>query len=59
VWSSGDPLREMVAYEKCRSLKNDRLLLKGKPNCGLCVTICPYSRNGRKKVEPCGVCVGS
>lgn len=44
-WSAGDPLREMVAYEKCRSLKKNRLLLKEKPNCGLCSTICPYSRN--------------
>lgn len=59
LWSSGEPSKEMVAYEKCRSLKNDRLLLKGKPNCGLCVTICPYSRNSIGKAETCGVCVGT
>ncbi|MEJ2682839.1 MAG: 4Fe-4S double cluster binding domain-containing protein [Candidatus Sulfobium sp.] len=59
LWSSGEPLKEMVAYEKCRSLKKDRLLLNGKPNCGLCITICPYSRNDRRKVETCVVCVGS
>ena len=59
IWSSREPLREMVSYEKCRSLKKDRLLLDGKPNCGLCITICPYSRNDRQKAESCGVCVGS
>lgn len=44
LWSLGDPLEELVAYEKCRSLKTDRLAFKEKPNCGFCVTICPYSR---------------
>jgi epoxyqueuosine reductase len=47
LWSTGEPLRELVAYEKCRSLKKSRLPLDGKPNCGLCGTICPYSRNGK------------
>ncbi len=47
LWSIRNPLQELVAYEKCSSLKKDRVVLDGKPNCGLCVTICPYSRNGR------------
>jgi epoxyqueuosine reductase len=47
VWSSGEPMQELVAYEKCRSLKKSRTPLNGKPNCGLCSTICPYSRRGR------------
>lgn len=51
LWSIGDPLQELVTYEKCRSLKKDRIVLNGKPNCGLCVTICPYSRNGHSKKE--------
>jgi epoxyqueuosine reductase len=59
LWSAGDPLREIVAYEKCRSLKNDRLLLKGKPNCGLCSTICPYSRNIKNGAGHSRACVGN
>lgn len=46
LWSIGEPLREIVNYEKCSSLKKERLLWDGKPNCGLCSTICPYTRNG-------------
>jgi epoxyqueuosine reductase QueG len=45
-WSTGEPLRELVVYEKCRSLKKTRTALDNKPNCGLCSTICPYSRKG-------------
>ncbi len=49
LWSIGDPMKELVTYEKCRSLKRERTSLNGKPNCGLCSTICPYSRNGHTK----------
>lgn len=49
LWSLGDPMRELVAYDRCRSLKSGRTALKGKPNCGFCVTVCPYSRNGGAK----------
>jgi ferredoxin len=48
TWSRRDPLKEIVRYEKCRSLKVRRRLFDEKPNCGLCITICPYSRNGHK-----------
>jgi epoxyqueuosine reductase QueG len=48
MWSRGEPLEKIVNYEKCSSLKKERRLFEEKPNCGLCVTICPYSRNGRK-----------
>jgi epoxyqueuosine reductase len=58
LWSAEDPLREIVAYDKCRSLKNGRLLLKGKPNCGLCSTLCPYSRNRNMREVPSKACVG-
>ncbi len=47
-WSLEDPLQEIVAYDKCRSLKKKRVGFDDKPNCGLCITICPYSRNGKK-----------
>lgn len=59
LWSAVDPLREMVTYEKCRSLKNNRLHLQGKPNCGLCSTICPYSRNMKKAAGHHKVCAGN
>ncbi len=49
LWSLRNPLREIVSYDKCRSLKSGRTALKGKPNCGFCVTVCPYSRNGGVK----------
>jgi len=51
LWSIGNPLQELVTYEKCRSLKKDRIVLNGKPNCGLCATICPYSRSGHIKKQ--------
>jgi epoxyqueuosine reductase len=48
-WSAHEHKKKIVAYEKCAALKNDRHLLKDKPNCGFCVTVCPYSRkNGDK-----------
>lgn len=48
-WSRRDPLQEIVTYEKCRTLKVKRQTFHEKPNCGFCITICPYSRNGQKK----------
>jgi epoxyqueuosine reductase len=48
LWSLGDPLMEMVMYEKCRALKKTRTPLEDKPNCGFCITVCPYSRNAKK-----------
>lgn len=46
-WTIQEPLREMVRYEQCRSLKKDRIGFDEKPNCGFCITVCPYSRNAR------------
>jgi len=43
-WSLSDPKKKIVAYEKCSALKQERHSLEGKPNCGFCVTVCPYSR---------------
>jgi epoxyqueuosine reductase QueG len=48
-WSMGEPRKEIVSYEKCNALKKARNSLDGKPNCGFCVTVCPYSRNGKKE----------
>ena len=43
-WSLSEPKKKIVAYEKCSALKEERQSLKDKPNCGFCVTVCPYSR---------------
>lgn len=48
-WSLADPLREIVSYDKCRALKSKRNSLSSKPNCGFCITVCPYSRNGHNQ----------
>ncbi len=45
-WSIEDPYIEIVKYDRCRVLKRSRRVLEDRPNCGLCITICPYSRNG-------------
>jgi ferredoxin len=47
LWSLGAPMEELVSHEKCRSLKKNRHVFTEKPNCGFCVTVCPYSRNGK------------
>lgn len=43
-WSISEPRKNIVTYEKCSALKKKRQSLEGKPNCGFCVTVCPYSR---------------
>lgn len=50
-WSLSNPRQTLVVYEKCAALKSRRQTLEGKPNCGFCVTVCPYSRNERTKNE--------
>lgn len=50
-WSISNPRRKLVAYEKCSALKSRRQTLDGKPNCGFCVTVCPYSRAARTRNE--------
>ena len=45
-WSRSDPFMELIDLEKCRSHKVGRAQTMEKPNCGLCITVCPY---GRKK----------
>lgn len=50
-WSLSEPYKKIVIYERCRTLKGSRPLLDDRPNCGLCITICPYSRNGSKGLD--------
>ena len=43
-WSRLTPFVELVKLSACRSHKENKRLTQGKPNCGLCINICPYGR---------------
>jgi epoxyqueuosine reductase QueG len=43
-WSRSSPFGELVRLDKCRSHKTTKRKTEGKPNCGLCINICPYGR---------------
>jgi len=43
-WSRSAPYVELVILDSCRNHKRGSRSLEGKPNCGLCITICPYGR---------------
>jgi len=47
-WSRFDPFIELVRSVDCSSHKRKSKSMNGKPNCGLCINICPY---GRKPVQ--------
>lgn len=47
-WSRNRPYVEIVRLDSCRNHKKGSRTLEGKPNCGLCITICPYGRKERK-----------
>jgi epoxyqueuosine reductase len=47
-WSRFDPFVELIRKDSCSSHKKTRRPVNGKPNCGLCINICPH---GRKKNE--------
>ncbi len=53
-WSRSAPFVELVRLDACRSHKETKRLTEGKPNCGLCINICPYGRrdeNGKNMVD--------
>jgi len=43
-WSRTRPYVELVRLKSCKNHKKGRRALEGKPNCGLCIAICPYGR---------------
>ncbi len=43
-WSRSAPVVELVKIGVCRSHKSTKRVTDGKPNCGLCINICPYGR---------------
>ncbi|NOY65416.1 MAG: epoxyqueuosine reductase [Nitrospirae bacterium] len=47
IWEVSSPYEAIVLYEKCRSLKKGIKAFEEKPNCGLCINICPYMRKAR------------
>ncbi len=47
-WSRTRPFTELVKLSECRSHKTTKRKTEGKPNCGLCINICPF---GRKEVN--------
>ncbi len=47
-WSRSNPFVELVRLGECRGHKAAERQVAGKPNCGLCITVCPY---GRTKME--------
>ena len=44
AWSRHDPFVELVKLDTCRDHKAGKRKTEGKPNCGLCINICPYGR---------------
>ena len=48
-WSRSLPFVELVRLNACRSHKETKRLTEGKPNCGLCINICPYGRRSESQ----------
>ena len=48
VWSRSSPFVELVRLSSCRSHKATKRRTEGKPNCGLCINMCPYGTAERK-----------
>jgi epoxyqueuosine reductase QueG len=44
AWSRSTPFAEIVRLDACRGHKRGKRQTTGKPNCGLCINICPYGR---------------
>ncbi len=51
AWSRRSPLVQLVRLEACRSHKAGKRKTAGKPNCGLCINICPYGRKEPNSVQ--------
>ena len=43
-WSRSSPFAELVKADLCRGHKTAKRRTEGKPNCGLCINVCPYGR---------------
>jgi epoxyqueuosine reductase QueG len=52
-WSRSFPFVELVRFDVCRSHKKTKRATDGKPNCGLCINICPYGREKTSTKHEC------
>lgn len=43
-WSRDDPFVTLIDLERCMAQKSKSRRTDAKPNCGLCITVCPYGR---------------
>jgi epoxyqueuosine reductase len=48
-WSRSSPFVELVKLSACRTHKAAKRAMNGKPNCGLCINICPYGRRAESQ----------
>jgi len=48
-WSRSSPFVELVRHGDCRGHKTTKRQTTGKPNCGLCINICPYGRGSKDR----------
>ncbi len=46
-WSRKSPFVILIDHDRCREHKKRSRGVGGKPNCGLCINICPYGRTGK------------
>jgi epoxyqueuosine reductase len=44
-WSREEPFPELLLAKRCTAHKEGARSVSGRPNCGLCITICPYGRD--------------
>jgi len=49
TWSRAEPFPQLVDITRCTAYKKTTKEVNGKPNCGLCITICPFGRQQRKE----------
>ncbi len=52
-WSIDRPYEELVDIKRCEEYRRSRKTISGKPNCGLCINICPFGRKILKEVYVC------
>ncbi len=50
-WSRSSPFVELVKLDACRGHKETKRKTEGKPNCGLCINICPYGRENKHEAQ--------
>jgi epoxyqueuosine reductase len=46
-WSRETPFVPLISHDRCTGHKKKSRGVYGKPNCGLCINICPYGRMGK------------